>query len=275
VTVAPDPAALLALAVRLAADAGALLRERPADLQATTKSTPTDAVTVMDAASERLIIDGLYRHRPGDPVVAEESGSRPGTGPVTWHVDPLDGTVNYLYDLPAWSVSIAAVVGDRTVAGVVFDPDRQRMFTATVDDVARCNGQPIRCSDPAGLPATLVATGFSYDAGERERQATVAAHLLPRVRDIRRAGSAALDLCSVAAGRVDAYYEEGGHSWDWLAGELIVARAGGRTARSPAGVTGHPLLAAAGPTVIGPLCRLLTEAGVPGLAAGSDAEAGG
>jgi len=254
--------------VRLTADAGALLRQRPGDLQARTKSSPTDTVTVMDAASERLILAGLERHRPGDPVVAEESGARDGPGPVTWHVDPLDGTVNYLYDLPSWSVSIAAVVGGVTVAGAVFDPARALMFTATVGGPARCNGAELRASDVTDLSQALVATGFGYGAAERERQAAVLHEVLPRVRDIRRAGSAALDLCTVASGRVDAYYEEGAHSWDWLAGELIAIRAGARVARSDAGITGGALMVAAAPAVLDPLVDLLTGAGVPGLSAG-------
>jgi len=264
-TTVPEPAVLLRLAVRLARDAGALLQDRPDDLQAGAKSTPTDAVTVMDRASERLILAGLARHRPGDPVVAEESGSRPGAGPVTWHVDPLDGTVNYLYGLPSWSVSIAAVVDGRTVAGAVFDPARQRMFTATIAGPARCNDTTISVSAGSQLAEALVATGFSYDAVDRERQAAVLTRVLPAVRDIRRAGSAALDLCAVASGRVDAYYEEGGHSWDWLAGELIARRAGAGVARSPAGITGRPLIAAAAPALLAPLATLLTDAGVPGV----------
>jgi myo-inositol-1(or 4)-monophosphatase len=258
---APEPRALLRIATRLAVDAGRLLRDRPADLHATSKSTPTDAVTAMDGASERLILAGLARLRPGDPVVAEESGARAGEGPVTWHVDPLDGTVNYLYDRRDWAVSIAAVADGRTVAAAVYDAGERLLYTATIDGPATCNGRVLRCREPASLGEALVATGFSYDAGERAAQATLLAGVLPRVRDIRRAGSAALDLCAVASGAVDAYYEEGAHSWDWLAGELIAVRAGAAVARSAAGVTGRPGLAVAAGAVLPPLLTLLNAGG--------------
>lgn len=257
-----DAAALLRLATRLASDAGALLRNRPADLGATSKSTPTDAVTVMDAAAERLILDGIRRHRPADAVVAEESGSSGGADPgaVTWHVDPLDGTVNYLYDLPGWSVSLAAVVDGVTVAGVVLDVPQSRLYAATADGPATCNGHPIGVSDRDDLATALIATGFSYDADERAAQAAVLARVLPRVRDIRRIGSAALDLCAVASGRMDGYHEEGGHSWDWLAGELIAQRAGAVSKRAAAGAGGRSLLVVAAPAVIDPLWDLVGPA---------------
>jgi myo-inositol-1(or 4)-monophosphatase len=216
----------------------------------------------MDAAAERLILAELARHRPGDPVVAEESGTGGGDGPVTWHVDPLDGTVNYLYGRSDWCVSIAAVIDGVTVAGVVHDPGRRRMYAATVAGEATCNGVPLRCSTVVELGQTLLATGFSYAAPERAQQAEVIARLLPVVRDIRRGGSAALDLCDVAAGRADAYLEEGGHSWDWLAGELIAERAGCGVARSDHGITGRPLQVAAAPAVLDALLEALRAAGI-------------
>jgi myo-inositol-1(or 4)-monophosphatase len=236
-----------------------VLAQRPADLGMTTKSTPTDAVTVMDAAAERVILEGIRRHRPGDAVVAEESGSIGDSvdAAVTWHVDPLDGTVNYLYDLPAWSVSIAAVIGGETVAGVVFDVPHHLLYAASLDGPATCNGTPIGCRQPDALAVSLIATGFSYDADERRQQARLVAELIPQVRDIRRFGSAALDLCAVATGRVDGYFEEGGHSWDWLAGGLIARRAGAQTRQAPAGVAGRPLLAAAGSGIIDDLWSLV------------------
>ncbi len=258
-----DPSALLRLAERLAADAAAVLRVRPAHLEATAKTSPTDAVTVMDRAAERVILDGLRRHRPHDAIVAEESGELAPEGTptaaaeITWHVDPLDGTVNYLYDLPSWSVSIAAVTEDRTVAGCVLDVPDSRLYTATIDGPARCNGRVLSCSDRTDLSTALIATGFSYRAAERRLQAERIVTVLPRIRDIRRAGSAALDLCDVAAARVDGYFEEGGRSWDWLAGELVASRAGAVVRRAPVGVTSEPLLAAAPPALIDPLWELV------------------
>lgn len=216
----------------------------------------------MDRSAERLILAGLARHRPGDPVVAEESGSAGGAGPVEWHVDPLDGTVNYVYGRPAWSVSIAAVVNGRTVAGTVYDASHHLLYSATSDGPALCNGRRLRCNQRRIPGEALVATGFAYDAEWRARQAGLLLTVLPAVRDIRRAGSAALDLCAVASGRADAYYEEAAHSWDWLAGELIVHRAGGRTARLPAGITGQPVLVASAPDLLMPLLALLEAAGV-------------
>jgi fructose-1,6-bisphosphatase/inositol monophosphatase family enzyme len=252
---------LLSVAVELARAAGALLLQRPDDLGATAKSTPTDAVTKMDRAAERVILDGLARRRPHDRVVAEESGTSGGGSDVTWFVDPLDGTVNYLYDIPHWAVSIAAAVGDTVVAGVVFDPHRDETFQALRGRGATCNGRPLAVSAQADPAFALVATGFSYAAAERSRQAEVLRAVLPRVRDIRRAGSAALDLCAVAASRVDAFFEAGMYPWDWAAGGLIAEEAGATFG----GVGGRPPGAwttlVANPALFVALDRLLLEAG--------------
>src|SRR3954469_15347059 len=253
------------VAVELARAAGALLRERPDDLGVQSKSTPTDAVTDMDRAAERLVIDGLRERRPGDRVVAEESGDSSEDSAVIWYVDPLDGTVNYLYGLPPYAVSIAAVIDGEPVAGAVYDVTRNELFVAIAGGGATCNGTPLHCRLEREPALALVATGFGYDAAFRAAQADVVRALLPRVRDIRRAGSAALDLCSVAAGRVDAYYEAGMHTWDWAAGALIAREAGARVDGLAGRRTGDGVTLAANPALFDALHDLLIAAGAGDL----------
>jgi myo-inositol-1(or 4)-monophosphatase len=256
-------AELLAIASEVAREAGALLRDRPARLQVSSKTTPTDAVTEMDRASERLIIDRILA--AGDRIVGEESGKRDGAvgDDVTWFVDPIDGTVNYLYNLPQFSVSIAAQIAGESVAGVVYDVMRDEMYAATRGGGATCSGVPLRCTAQTDLGLSLIATGFAYAAETRNVQAAVLTTVLPAVRDIRRLGSAALDLCAVAAGRVDGYYEAGMQPWDWAAGALIAREAGARVG----GLNGRPpgvwTTLAANPTLFTALERLLLEAGDP------------
>jgi myo-inositol-1(or 4)-monophosphatase len=224
----PAAGDLLALASRLAEAAGEVLRSRPLDLGVTTKSGPTDVVTVMDRAAERVILDGLAAARPGDAIVSEESAARQGSTGVRWLVDPLDGTVNYTYALPYYAVSIAAEVDDELTCGVVLDVDRGVEYAATRGGGATRGGVPISCSRQTDLSQALVATGFNYDIERRVVQARAMATVLPAVRDIRRFGSAALDLCAVACGVVDAFFEAGMHEWDWAAGALIAREAGAR-----------------------------------------------
>jgi myo-inositol-1(or 4)-monophosphatase len=224
----PPAGDLLALARRLAQAAREVLRARPADLGVTTKSSPTDVVTVMDRAAERVILDGLAADRPDDAVVSEESSARDGSTGVRWFVDPLDGTVNYTYGLPYYSVSIAAEVAGEMVCGVVLDVERGVEYTATRGGGAARDGLPISCSRQTEPALALVATGFSYQAARRAAQARSMVTVLPAIRDIRRFGSAALDLCAVACGAVDAYFEAGMHEWDWAAGALIAREAGAR-----------------------------------------------
>jgi myo-inositol-1(or 4)-monophosphatase len=216
-----------------------------------TKSSPTDVVTEMDQAAEKLIRDRLAAERPGDAVLGEEGGQT-GAGSVRWIVDPLDGSVNYLYGLPDWAVSIAAEVAGDVVAGAVCVPLRRSLFTAVrgggawLESAWRPGRQRLACNPSPRLSAALVATGFSYEADRRASQGGVAAAVLPRVRDIRRSGSAATDLCSVAAGEVDAYYEQGVHYWDIAAGGLIAREAGAHTG----GLHGQP--AGPGMTIAAP-----------------------
>jgi myo-inositol-1(or 4)-monophosphatase len=221
-------AELLDVAEAAARAAGAVLVARFGGRQdaTATKSTPTDPVGEADLAAERAVGDVLAARRPDDAVLGEESGAAAGTSGLRWVVDPLDGTVNYLYGIPQWAVSVACEDADGALAGVVLDPMRGELWAATRSGPATLNGAPVRCSAPGALERSLVATGFGYDPAVRAAQAESAARLLPRVRDIRRAGAAALDLAWTAAGRHDAYYERGVKHWDVAAGQLVCARAG-------------------------------------------------
>lgn len=231
---AVDPDALRAVAIEAAEAAGRLLRDfadrrtRGDDLAVSTKSSATDPVSEADRASEQLVADHLAVHRPDDGLFAEEGGMvRDGTTGLTWVVDPLDGTVNFLYGYPLWSVSVACVDEEGTVAGAVHHPASGETFHAARGRGA-CNGEHrLVCTTVEELAATLVATGFSYDRAVRADQGRDVAALLARTRDVRRGGSAALDLAWVAAGRVDAYLEAGLSLWDWAAGRLLVTEAGG------------------------------------------------
>lgn len=191
-----------------------------------TKSTPTDPVTEADVNAERAIREVLARRRPADSILGEEGGQT-GDGGLRWVVDPLDGTVNFMYGLPTFAVSVAVEDADGALAGAVLDPVRDELFTATRSGgVPVCNGEPISATTCDDLAQALVGTGFAYDAEVRVVQAAVAARIIPRARDIRRAGSAALDMVWCASGRLDAYWERGVHAWDIAAGTLICERAG-------------------------------------------------
>jgi myo-inositol-1(or 4)-monophosphatase len=218
---------LLELATGVAHEAGAgLLEAFGRALAISAKSTPTDLVSEADLATERLIRARLEAAHPDDAILGEEGDDRPGTSGLRWVVDPLDGTVNFLFGVPVWCVSVACEDADGTLAGVVFDPMRQETWAATRDGAATLGGEPLARPQRGGLDAALVATGFGYDAAVREVQARAVGRVLPRVRDVRRLGSAALDLAWTAAGRLDAYYEHGVKHWDWAAGALICSRAG-------------------------------------------------
>jgi myo-inositol-1(or 4)-monophosphatase len=260
-----DATTLAQIAMELARAAGEVLRRRPADLGVEAKSTPTDAVTVMDKAAERVILDGLHDARPHDRVVSEESGDSEAAADVTWFVDPLDGTVNYLYDLAPYAVSIGVSIDGVPAAGVVYDVPRDELFVATAGAGATCNGEPLRCTQQDDPAFALLGTGFAYDARFRARQADVVARMLPQVRDVRRAGSAAVDLCSVAAGRLDAFYEAGMHPWDWSAGALVAREAGARVEGLQGRGPGRHVTLAANPRLFGALHDLLLAAGAGDL----------
>lgn len=232
-TVSSEPEDLLALAVSVAVEAGASLRERfvgGATAALRSKTTPTDLVSEADLTAERLIRDRLAAARPGDAVLGEEGGDH---GPehsqasgLQWVVDPLDGTINYLFGIPQWAVSVACEDADGALAGVIHDPMRGETFAASRSGAATLESSAVEASKTEDLATALVATGFAYDAKVRARQSEVVTHLLPVVRDIRRMGSAALDLAWTACGRYDAYYERAVERWDVAAGTLLCERAG-------------------------------------------------
>lgn len=229
----PDEQELAGLAVELARQAGALaVTRRSQGLTVATKSSPTDVVTDVDRAVEEFLVGQLREHRPGDLVRGEEGvvgEPGPGTGnadAVRWVIDPIDGTVNFMLGLPQWAVSIAAELEGVVLAGCVFNPVTGALFHAARGHGSWLDGQQL--AGPRNVPVAeaVVATGFAYDAAMRERQGQVLAHVLPRVGNIRRMGSAALDLCALAAGWVDAYYEACLNEWDYAAGALMATEAG-------------------------------------------------
>jgi myo-inositol-1(or 4)-monophosphatase len=255
---------LLELARTTAEEAAALVgagRSTAAD-QVDTKSSPVDVVTAVDTASEALIVGRLLAARPDDGVLGEEGASQEGTSGVRWVIDPIDGTVNFLYGLPAYAVSIAAEVDGRTEAGVVLNVATGELFTAvrgrgawlTAPGAAAVR---LHGSSPVSLEQTLVATGFGYRVEQRRAQGAVVAQLLPEVRDIRRFGCASLDLCAAAAGRVDAYYELDLKPWDHAAGALVAAEAGLVVTGTRGRPFAEPMAVAAAPAVAQPLMELL------------------
>jgi fructose-1,6-bisphosphatase/inositol monophosphatase family enzyme len=261
----PQVTELAKLARAVATETGDLLLSRHG--QATvvqTKSSPTDVVTEMDTLAEQLIRRRILAARPGDAILGEEGGEV-GTGAVRWIVDPLDGSVNYLYGLSDWAVSIAAEVDGQVVAGAVSVPLHQSLFFATAGGGAwlrsewRPGEQRLSCTTGVALADALVGTGFGYDVGQRVIQGQVVASVLPRVRDIRRAGAAAVDLCSLAAGRLDAFYERGLHEWDFAAGGLIAREAGALVGGLHGGPPSESMILAAGPGLFAELHDLLAK----------------
>ena len=275
----PDAGKLCDIAVSVARETGEMLASRAGRVEvAATKSSPTDVVTEMDRRAEALIRSRIWAARPDDAILGEEEGQTGDTAgaPARWVVDPLDGTVNYLYGLHDWAVSIAVEVGGaeggevgrevgrKIVAGAVFVPARGEMFSAFAGGGAwleAAGGAParLRCGPGVPLRQALVGTGFGYLPGRRRVQGEVVAALLPQLRDIRRIGVASVDLCAVAAGRLDGFYERGMNYWDWAAGALVASEAGATVG----GLRGAPLSSsmavAAGPALFGPLTEALAE----------------
>lgn len=258
-----EQAQLLALATDVAREAGELLLGRfvRGDEPAlASKSTPTDLVSEADLASEQLIRGRLAVARPKDGFLGEEGGAQDGSSGLTWVVDPLDGTVNFLFGVPQWAVSVAVRDRHGELAGVVFDPCRDELFAATREGPALLGGEPLQA--PIGrcdaMARALVATGFAYDARVRAKQAEAIVRLLPRVRDIRRLGSAALDLAWTAAGRYDAYFERTVKPWDVAAGVLVCERAGLEVRELPerSGLPWGVLVTS--PQLVGQLAELLS-----------------
>jgi myo-inositol-1(or 4)-monophosphatase len=242
----PQAGALLELAVEAARTAGALLAERVrsgVERQVSSKSTPTDLVSEADLASERAIRELLGARRPDDGFVGEEGDRVASASGLSWVVDPLDGTVDFLFGIPQWCVSVAVRDERGTIAGAIYDPNREELFCASRGGRATLTGPrgTLELEGPAAarpqegdLATAMVATGFAYDARVRAAQARVLARVLPRVRDIRRFGSAALDLAWTAAGRYDAYFERTVKPWDIAAGTLVCEAAGLRVVELPA-----------------------------------------
>ena len=253
---------LVALAARAARAAGAVLLDGlgRAHQSVGTKTSGTDMVSEMDRAAEALIVGQLLAARPDDAILAEEGSSRPGTSGVRWVIDPLDGTTNYLYGHPRWAVSIAAEVAGRVEVGVVADPSVDEVFTAWLGGGAWCNGRPIRNSGKDELATALVGTGFAYIPERRAEQAQMVATVIPRVRDIRRSGVASLDLCWVACGRLDGYYEIGLQPWDVAAGALIASEAGAAVSGAHGGPPSGASVLAAAPDLAPLLLELLASA---------------
>ncbi|MGV0742358.1 inositol monophosphatase family protein [Mycolicibacterium sp. XJ870] len=237
-----DPAGLRAVAEQLATEAAEFVRRRRAEVfgagsgsgdvrPVRSKSTPTDPVTIVDTETERWLRERLAVLRPGEHVLGEEEGGRQdGRTGLSWVIDPIDGTVNFVYGIAAYAVSIAVQEDGKSVAGAVANVPAGAVYSAALGQGAHVRqdglSAPLRCSAAQDLSMALLGTGFSYSPEHRLRQAQVLAHVLPRVRDMRRFGSCALDLCMVAAGQLDAYYEDGVHVWDWAAAALIAAEAG-------------------------------------------------
>jgi myo-inositol-1(or 4)-monophosphatase len=261
------------LAERVALGAAAMLRDGLTrdQVEIETKSTGTDMVSEMDKAAEQLIVDELLAARPDDGILGEEGSDRAGRSGIRWVIDPLDGTTNYLYRHPGFSVSIAAepdgarrvdpAAGRSAVAGVVVDIVSGDRFRAVRGGGATRNGRPVAASPETDLARALVATGFGYDAHRRRDQVAILGRIIGDIRDIRRMGSAALDLCSVACGRVDAYYEAGLAPWDLAAGALIAAEAGAVVSYLPATVRAATTVVAAPPALSTRLRELLLAAG--------------
>jgi myo-inositol-1(or 4)-monophosphatase len=258
----PGPDDLERLAIELAEGAAAVVREgRRAGLHVTSKSTETDLVTEIDKATERWIIDQLATRRPDDAILGEEGGGRSGTSAVRWVLDPIDGTVNFVLGIPHFAVSVAAEVAGTVVAGAVCNPMSGETFHARLGGGAYLGDQRLPGPRDVPLARAVVGTGFAYDASTRERQVAVVAPLLPKVADIRRLGAASLELCFLAAGRLDAYFEAGLNRWDHAAGGLVATEAG----CAVSGLGGRPpserLYAAAGKALAPTFFALLEALG--------------
>ncbi|MDN4614069.1 inositol monophosphatase family protein [Leifsonia sp. F6_8S_P_1B] len=263
----PSNVELQEIAVTVARRAAVLAFQRRRDGVeiAASKSSIVDIVTRADQEAERLIRDAIAAARPRDGFLGEESGAGEGTSGLTWVVDPIDGTVNYYYGIPAYAVSIAVVEGDpdpatwTALAGAVVNPETKETFAAAAGHGATLNGTALHVNLDVELPLALVGTGFGYDPEVRVRQAAFVHQLIGQVRDIRRAGAASLDLCSVAAGRLDAYYERGLNPWDHAAGALIAAEAGARVGGLDGTPAGKRLLLAAAPELYDRLHPMMQE----------------
>lgn len=276
-----DPALLRSVAEQLATEAAAFVRRRRTEVfgagtagsgsdsampAVRSKSTATDPVTVVDTETERLLRDRLAEVRPGERILGEEEGgpTGPADGQLTWVLDPIDGTVNFLYGIEAYAVSVGVQRDGVSVAGAVADVAADALFSAALGHGARLQRHGVvselRANAISELPMALVGTGFAYQPERRRRQGEIVARLLPDLRDLRRIGSCALDLCMVAAGNLDAYYEDGVHVWDWAAAALIATEAGAHV-RVPQSTDGPGLVVAAAPGISAAFDEALVRSG--------------
>lgn len=260
-----DTSDLVRLAREVATDVAARLVEAldGAGPQISAKSTPTDLVTDLDRWAEQHIAERILAVRPDDGLEGEEGASVGGTSGITWCVDPIDGTVNFVHGLPGFCVSIAAQVEGRSVAGAVVSPLHHDTFEAELGRGALLNGRPIHCADPPSLARSVVGTGFGYDPERRRRQAEVVTRVIGDIADIRRAGAAALDLCSVGAARLDAFWEVGLNAWDHAAGALVASEAGARVEGLDGAAPSEAFVLAAPPSIWDDLAALLVSTGAP------------
>ncbi|CAB5059588.1 SuhB Archaeal fructose-1,6-bisphosphatase and related enzymes of inositol monophosphatase family [Candidatus Nanopelagicaceae bacterium] len=217
---------LLELAKKVGAEAAALLMDRPPAFEIEEKSTAIDIATQMDKKAETFIVQSLLAARPDDGILGEEGAEVASKSGITWVIDPLDGTVNYFYGLPGWNVSIAAKDKDGSVVGVVTAPTINSTWWASRGGGAFFNGSKIKTNEPVAFDRAFIGTGFQYDVAHRGRQIENVGRMLPVIRDIRRNGAAAVDICSVAMGALDAYFEDGLKEWDWAAASLVATEAG-------------------------------------------------
>lgn len=252
----------LALATDAAREAGALLLElrgSPAT-GVRSKSSATDLVSEADERAERAIVTAIRARRPDDAIVAEEGSSASGSSGVNWYVDPLDGTINYLYGIPQWAVSICCADEDGPLAAAVFDPLRDEVFRATRGGGAWLGKQRLAVTEKRELASALIATGFGYEAAQRTTQGRILANLMGEVRDVRRFGSASLDLCWTGMGRFDGYFESVDKPWDWMGGALVVREAGGRVSQLSPTDPAFPRIIASGPGIHDALVALIHRA---------------
>lgn len=241
---------LLDLAESVAIKAGEFLKNRPSKFELDQKSGVFDFATQMDHESERLIVSELLAARPDDGLIGEEGASKESKSGITWVIDPIDGTVNYLYDIPGWCVSIGAKDHEGGVVGVVYSPATNSLWKASRGGGAFLNNSPIRCNEPVQLNRALVGSGFAYDLQKRKVQAELIERLLPEIRDLRRLGACAVDICHVASGSLDAYFEAGVNEWDYAAAGLIATEAGAKISIASGIWNGQKqMVIAAGPTL--------------------------
>lgn len=248
---------ILALAESVAKKAGNFLERRPDSFELTEKSSAVDFATQMDQGAEKLIVEEILKVRPNDGIIAEEGSSRDSKSGITWVIDPLDGTTNYFYGLPGWNTSIAAKDENGYLVGAVCAPSINSFWSAERGKGATFNGKKIKCNEPVKLEKALIATGFTYDLQLRQSQGDLMSKLISKIRDVRRTGAAAVDLCYVAMGAVNAYFEATLKEWDFAAGGLIATEAGAKISGRHGKKPDSEMVICAGPTLHSELVKII------------------